>query len=76
MITLYLVFWYKYYKIWTKLSRLSTHVKIGIFAIPIAYWGIGMVEKSADEFTQYNVQSNPVKMDAEVGAGGWGGGGA
>ena len=52
MITLYLVFWYKYYKIWTKLSRLSTYVKIGIFAIPIAYWGFGMVGKSADELTE------------------------
>ena len=59
MITLYLVFWYKYYKIWTKLSRLSTHVKIGIFAIPIAYWGIGMVGKSADEFTQIQCTVKP-----------------
>ena len=39
----------KYYKIWTKLSRLSTHVKIGIFEIQIAYWGIGMVGKCANQ---------------------------
>ena len=43
MITLYLVFWYKYYKILDKIIELSTHVKIGIFAFRIAYSGIGMV---------------------------------
>ena len=59
MITLYLVSLYKYYKIWTKLSSLSAHVKIGIFAFPIAYWGIGMDGKSADEFTQIQCTVKP-----------------
>ena len=35
---------------------------------------LGWLESLLMNSPRYNVQSNPVKMDAEVGAGGWGGG--
>ena len=61
LIKLYLVFWCKYYKIWTKLS------KSGFLPSGSHIGALGRLESLLMNSPRYNVQSNPVNMGTEGG---------
>ena len=78
LITLYLVFWYKYYKIWMKLSSLSRRMSKSGFLpsrldiaqdrrLLIKIGALGWLDSLLINSPRYNVQSNTVNTGTEGG---------